>query len=255
MLPAEENIGVRLHQALAGYDAPAGVLVLALPDKSLEHGWLRLLDLQEQGIVEVDAEEEHDPGASADAAHPDDLAGHVDEAELLEQMAAVGLQSAPVGAEQSVDFVHDLVAFRRGWNELVDRHDQRGVADDPPLAVDHVGQLLEGVHAVLGARLGDVGLPLLQLLGVDPAGELLERLFDRQARVPDIEVAHAGENGDRLPVGAHGVEHDLAPLLVREAELAAADREARRQALYVPLPRARRRLVEVVDVEDQAPLR
>ena len=40
--------------------------------------------------------------------------------------------------------------------ELLDRHDQRRVADDPRLAVDDVGELVERAQAVLRPRLGDV---------------------------------------------------------------------------------------------------
>ena len=81
------------------------------PTNCSEHRGLSLLDLEEQRVVEVDAHEEHDPGAGADTADPDDLAGHVDEAELLEQMAAVGFQSLPVSANQLLDFADDLVAL------------------------------------------------------------------------------------------------------------------------------------------------
>ena len=116
MLPAEEDVARRLHQPLAGDDALAAVAVLALADEPLQHRRLRLLDLQEQRVSVVDAEEERDPGAGADAADPDDLAGEVDEAELLEQVAAVGLERPPVGADQLVDLVLERVSLvaRRG---------------------------------------------------------------------------------------------------------------------------------------------
>ena len=47
--------------------------------------------------------------ARADAADADDLARHVDDLELLEQVAAVALQRRPVGAELCVDVVLELV--------------------------------------------------------------------------------------------------------------------------------------------------
>ena len=62
---------------------------LALAEERLEHRGLRLLDLQEEGVVVVAAEQQHDPGARADAADADDLAGGVDVAEALEQPPAV----------------------------------------------------------------------------------------------------------------------------------------------------------------------
>ena len=96
---------------------------------------------------------------------------------------------------------------------------------------------------------------LLQPLRVGSGLELAQRLLHREARVPDLEIAHRGEAGHRLPVRAGRGQHGRFPFLPREAVVAAHDREARRQALHVPLPRPRRRLVEVVDVEDEDPLR
>ena len=113
VLPAEEDVAGRLHQALAGDDPLAAVRVLALADESLQHRRLRLLDLQEQRVLLVDAEEEHDPGAGADAADPDHLTGEVDEPELLEQVAAVGLERPAVGADQVADLVLDGVLLDR----------------------------------------------------------------------------------------------------------------------------------------------
>ena len=40
--------------------------------------------------------------------------------------------------------------------QLLDGHDQRRVADDAELAVDHRGELVQGLEAVPGAGLGDV---------------------------------------------------------------------------------------------------
>src|SRR5262249_61994941 len=70
-LPAEEDVARRLHQALACNHPLAAVLVLALAGELLEHRALRLLDLQEQRIAIVNAEEERDPGARPDAADAD----------------------------------------------------------------------------------------------------------------------------------------------------------------------------------------
>ena len=70
---------------------------LLLPDEPLEHRLLRLLGLQEQRVLAVAAEQQHDPGAGADAADADDLAGRVHVLEALEQLAPVGRQGAAVG--------------------------------------------------------------------------------------------------------------------------------------------------------------
>ena len=71
-----------LHEALALDDAPAVVLVGARAEHRLEDGLLRLLELQEQRVVAVAAEQQHDPRPGADAADPDDLARRVDVAVL-----------------------------------------------------------------------------------------------------------------------------------------------------------------------------
>ena len=107
----------------------------ALAQEWLEHRCLRLLELQEQGIVLVAAEHEHDPGARADAAHPDDLARRVDVAKPLEQAPAVGAQGTPVGADHSPYELLQLNLFDAG-RHLLDRDDERRVARDPGLAVD-----------------------------------------------------------------------------------------------------------------------
>ena len=57
-----------------------------------------------------------------------------------------------------------------------------------------------------------------------------------------------------LAVLAHDAEHDLLTLRLREVAVAAADLEARGEALHIPLERAGQRLVEVVEVEDEIPL-
>jgi hypothetical protein len=73
--------------------------------------------------------------------------------------------------------------------------------------------------------------------------------------VPDVEVAHGGELGHRPPVALGQGERDAAAGLAAESVLPAGHGQAGREPLHVPLPRPRRGLVEVVDVEDQAPLR
>ena len=161
---------------------------------------------------------------------------------------------APVGADQLVDLSLERFSLSLGGDQLVDRDDQRRVADDPAFAVDVCGQFLEGVHAVLRASLRDICFGLLEPLRIDAAGELRKRLLNRQMRIPKLQVAHRCERAHRLPVGPHGVEHDRPPLLGGEARLASGDREARRQPLHVPLPWPRQRLVEIIHVEHQRPL-
>ena len=100
---------VGLHQALPRDHALAAVAVLALADEALQHRRLRLLDLQEQRVLVVDAEEQGDPGLGADAAHANDLARQIDEPELLKQVAAVGLERPLVGTDEREHFLLERV--------------------------------------------------------------------------------------------------------------------------------------------------
>ena len=142
-----------LHQVLPGDDALALVGVLAAPAVVRQDRGLGLLGLQEQRFGPVAGVHQQDPGAGADAADPDDLAGHLDQRELLEQVPPVGLQGAPVLAQHAAQLLVDRVGLHVG-EELLDRDDQRRVADDPPLPVDHGGELAQRLHAVAGVGLG-----------------------------------------------------------------------------------------------------
>ena len=61
----------------------------------------------------------------------DHLAGQVDEPEPFEQVAAVGLERAPVGADEIAHLALHRLALHIGREQFVDRDDQRWVADDP----------------------------------------------------------------------------------------------------------------------------
>ena len=74
-------------------------------------------------------------------------------------------------------------------------------------------------------------------------------------RIPDSQVGHLGEVAHRLPVAGDRSGDDLPAVLAGEPVAAGRDLHAGGQPLDVPLPRAGRRLIEVVDVEDQLPLR
>ncbi len=82
-----------------------------------------------------------------------------------------------------------------------------------------------------------------------------EHLLLAEPGVPDLQVAELGEPAHRLAVrrDARGRRRSAVP--AAEPAVAAGDRDARREALEVPLPRAGQRLVEVVEVEHQAAVR
>ena len=141
----------------------------------LEHRAGRLLDLQEQRVLLVASLEQDDEGARADAADADHLARHVDDLELLEQVAPVALQRRPVGAELGMDVVLELIRGEAvgAEVELAQRDDDRRLADDAVLAVDDLGELGERLQAVARVRLGG------DLLGAPRGG--LGRLLLRLA--------------------------------------------------------------------------
>ena len=101
------------------------------------------------------AVQQDDPGPGADAAHADHLAGHLAELVLLEQVPAVGRQALAVPAQELAEQLTRAARHSTLGKELLDRDDERRIADDAALAVDHRGQLVERLHAVLRPRLGD----------------------------------------------------------------------------------------------------
>jgi hypothetical protein len=229
----------------------------SLGHERLEHGLVRLLELEEEGVIAVAAEEEHHPGARPDAPDPHDLPGQVAVLEALEEVPAIALERAAVDPEEAVDRMFELLRApdRRVLHplvELADRDDQGWVGDDSRgLALEFLRHSREGPQAVLrpclGGRLGEV----LRLGLVVEAPQLFLDLSRVQPRVPDRDVAHRGKLRHRLAVGAHDGQHRLPPLRVAELTIAPADLEARGEALDIPLERAGMGLVEVVDVEDE----
>jgi hypothetical protein len=103
--------------------------------------------------------------------------------------------------------------------------------------------------------LGDVGLEALHLLGRRRCSELFEHRRDVEARVPDLDVAHLREPGDRFAVLTRRRQHDRAADRLVEAAIPARHRDARGESLHVPLEWPRKCLVEVVDAEDEPPIR
>ena len=139
-------------------------------------------------------------------------------------------------------------------HEILDRNDQRRIAGDPRLAVDEVRQLRERCKAVLCPSLRDVAVDPHRLLLARLLLEQLDDLIHVDSRVPHRERAHAREVRHRRAVGAANRTVDRLSLLGVEAAVPAGDGEARYESLQVPLERARQRLVEVVDVEDEPPV-
>jgi hypothetical protein len=114
--------------------------------------------------------------------------------------------------------VHEVIEEMRlvRPRQVLDRHHERRVADDPRLAVDDRGQLRERLEAVLGARLGEVSLEALALLAARFRPELAGDVLDVDAGVPEVEVALRGQLANRLAVGTRDRRVD--PLAVGVAE-------------------------------------
>src|SRR4029079_10641478 len=127
------------------------------------------------------------PGAGADAADADDLAGRMDVAIALEQMSAVARQSTSVRAHNSPRDVLEVAPLRAG-HHVLDRRDAGRDADDPKLAVDGAAELLERAQAVLRAHLGDVAADTLDLLARHRTAEAIEDPLDVEAGGPNPQV-------------------------------------------------------------------
>ena len=101
----------------------------------LEDRCLGLLCLQDEWVAVIAPGEQHDPGASPDAADADDLAGQVVEPVGVEQVAAIAGQAGAVGVEDAADRRLDVAAFPRR-EELLGADEQGRFADESQLSVD-----------------------------------------------------------------------------------------------------------------------
>ena len=100
------------------------------------------------------AREQRDPRSRSHAPDAHDLAGDVDELESLEQSASIVGQGRPVGAEQLVQALRTSSA-ETPYVGQIPPGPSRGIAHDPTLSVDHLGELREGLEAVLRPCLRD----------------------------------------------------------------------------------------------------
>src|SRR5215203_3183865 len=99
LAPAQEDIADGLHHPLPSNHPFAVLTVTALGQRALQDRPGRLLDLQEQRILLIATLEQSDEGPGADTAHPDHLAGHIDQLEPLQQPPLIVTQAGPVGTE------------------------------------------------------------------------------------------------------------------------------------------------------------
>ena len=149
---------------------------------------LRLLGLQEQRVAVVAADHQQDPGPGADAAHADDLAGHVHEPVLTEQVPAIGWQR-PAVAPRPAPASRCEEPVRRGVRASDPRPAPRAAAvammrRSPSTTAESLSSacMLSRVRAFATAasvRLTCVAAARLAAL---------EQVVDVQLGVPDLEV-------------------------------------------------------------------
>ncbi len=75
------------------------------------------------------------------------------------------------------------------------------------------------------------------------------------SEVPQLQDLHSAELGHMLAVGSDTSEHCILGIGFRQSVVAAGNHEARRETLEVSLPGRGKGLIEVVDGEDDLPLR
>ena len=139
--------------------------------------------------------------------------------------------------------------------QVLDRNDQGRISDEPWPPVNHLHEFVEGLHAVLGPGFGHVLLEPLHLARLHLRPQPSVDLLDVQAGIPDVKLLHLCHVLHRLAIGPGHCQIDRLALFGVEVTIASGDGEAGHQPLDVPLERAGERLVEVIDAEDQPPVR
>src|SRR5262249_10230176 len=133
--PTQKDVGCRLHELLPGNHACTLIReegAWRVWQMCLEHGGLRLLDLEEERICVVTTGQKRDEAAGADAAHADDLARHVDNLVAREQVALRTAHRLRVRLE---DAAHPFVLPLPSQP-----HNKRWVIGDDALPVDYLGE-------------------------------------------------------------------------------------------------------------------
>ena len=122
-----------------------------------------------------------------------------------------------------------------------------------PSLLRGLGRLLGRLHLLLVSCLGLLSAPLLGL--GDRAADRGHDVVLGEVGVPDVHRSHLRELRHRLPVGRHGRQRRCAGVSLRESVVARRDREAGRHPFHVVLEWPRKGLVEIVQIEQQLPLR
>ena len=208
-----------------------------------QHRPAGLFQLQEQHVIGAAALQQGDVGAQPDAADADHLVGDVDQGVAAQGPAPVRGQ----GGQVLIEPAGELVGLG-----VVDPGQQRRVFGDPALPVAFAGELGQRPVAGPAARLrrGPLDLGPQRL-----ARHAVLQVADVDPLVGPGQQRHRGQVADLGAVSGHAPQDRRFALLLAGAVLAARDPDAGDQAPQIPLPRAGVRLVEVVQVDDQVPLR
>ena len=208
------------------------VPVGALADEPFQYRGLCLFGLQEQRVVVVTSQHQHDVAAGPHAAHADHLVGRVDVAVLLHRVVLVP-ERAPVAAEQLLDQRNWVLPLRPWCDDVLDRDNQGRVGDDPQLTVDLGCTLGEHPGVVPGMCLAHVPLESQSLGLGDPfdpdlLADQLEQHPGFQVVIPGVQGSHPGCLTHAVPVLGHPGHDDSTAVGWGEVPVAAHDLEAGR---------------------------
>ena len=240
--PAEEEVGKGLHEALAFHHPFALVQLQIRRRPVVEHRCSGLLQLKEQWILQV-AAEQADPAMRADTADPDDFPRDVNETVAAEE-------DAPFGGERSQVAGHEAADLREDGRFVVQSHHQWRIVTYAPRVARHLGELIERLQMASLLCFGCAGSRVSTNLA-----HQTKDVVNVDAGVPDIEGGHACECRDVLSIRARGIDRGSFCFTSAETDVARRDDQARSEAFEVPLPRTAKGLVEVIDAEYQATLR
>ena len=232
-------MSVALWTSRLAADHPLAVAVVAAGlGVGLVHRRPSLLHLQEQRVGTSPALQEHQIDLHPHAAHPHDLADHIDLGEAVEQAPPVFLEGQPVPGQE---VVHEVRLFF-----VTDRDTKRGLLGYPGAPVRH--------HRELGKRpAACAARPLLLNVDRNPPAvgrpEGADQAVDVHAVVPDVELRHRRVPAHAPAVGLHARGHRRIGPRRFDLVLPRRDHETGGEALDVPLEGAGEGLVEVAQVE------
>ena len=154
LVPPEEDVAGALDQALALDHPLAHVGVLARLQERLGHRVLGLLDLQDQRVAVVPADEQGHPAPGArPSPTPTTLRARSTNWYRLSRCWRSPGQRGPVVGRAPASRLLDRVGGVVGVEELVDRGQQRRVGPEPQLPVHLLGQLGHRPQVVLALGL------------------------------------------------------------------------------------------------------